>query len=192
MELEELKMKWQEMDSRLAKVEMLNKQILSDLLKRKIDDNFKQLHSRTAYGMGAGLLVMIVMIPVILTLPLTVASQYAIVAFMAIGFAFFTYRFTLISRLQITEPTGVLLKYMLRERKAFLVDKYVGLPMILVLYVLVICFESSWIIERGKMMEAILMMGVISIVVVYSQVQNNRRYGKLLSDIEQQLKELEQ
>lgn len=192
MELEDLKMKWNEMDSRLEKLETVNKQILKDLLKQKVSDNFRQIHQRTAYALGAGALVMIVMIPFILTLePFSVASKYAIVGFMLIGFSFFLYHISLITHLRITEPTSILLKYTLLERRAFLIDKYVGLPTILLLYVLVLCFESSWIIERGKMLEAILMVGIISIVVVCGQVQNNRRYSKMLKEIEEQLKELE-
>lgn len=193
MELEDLKMKWNEMDSRLAKLETVNKQILKELLKQKVSDNFRQIHQRSSIALGAGALVMVVMIPFILALePFSVASKYTIVGFMLIGFAFFLYRLSLLSHLRITEPTSVLLKYTLLERRAFLIDKYVGLPTILLLYVLVLCFESSWIIERGKMLEAVLMIVAISIVVVCAQVQNNRRYSKMLKDIEEQLKELEQ
>lgn len=193
MELEDLKMKWNEMDSRLAKLETVNKQILKELLKQKVSDNFRQIHQRSSIALGAGALVMVVMIPFILALePFSVASKYTIVGFMLIGFAFFLYRLSLLSHLRITEPTSVLLKYTLLERRAFLIDKYVGLPTILLLYVLVLCFESSWIIERGKMLEAVLMIVAISIVVVCAQVQNNRRYSKMLKEIEEQLKELEQ
>lgn len=191
MELEELKMKWNEMDNRLAKLETVNKQILKELLKQKVSDNFRQIHQRSSIALGAGALVMVVMIPFILALePFSVASKYTIVGFMLIGFAFFLYRLSLLSHLRITEPTSVLLKYTLLERRAFLIDKYVGLPTILLLYVLVLCFESSWIIERGKMLEAVLMIVAISIVVVCAQVQNNRRYSKMLKEIEEQLKEL--
>lgn len=191
MELEDLKMKWNEMDSRLAKLETVNKQILKELLKQKVSDNFRQIHQRSSIALGAGALVMVVMIPFILALePFSVASKYTIVGFMLIGFAFFLYRLSLLSHLRITEPTSVLLKYTLLERRAFLIDKYVGLPTILLLYVLVLCFESSWIIERGKMLEAVLMIVAISIVVVCAQVQNNRRYSKMLKEIEEQLKEL--
>lgn len=191
MELEDLKMKWNEMDNRLAKLETVNKQILKELLKQKVSDNFRQIHQRSSIALGAGALVMVVMIPFILALePFSVASKYTIVGFMLIGFAFFLYRLSLLSHLRITEPTSVLLKYTLLERRAFLIDKYVGLPTILLLYVLVLCFESSWIIERGKMLEAVLMIVAISIVVVCAQVQNNRRYSKMLKDIEEQLKEL--
>lgn len=191
MELEDLKMKWNEMDNRLAKLETVNKQILKELLKQKVSDNFRQIHQRSSIALGAGALVMVVMIPFILALePFSVASKYTIVGFMLIGFAFFLYRLSLLSHLRITEPTSVLLKYTLLERRAFLIDKYVGLPTILLLYVLVLCFESSWIIERGKMLEAVLMIVAISIVVVCAQVQNNRRYSKMLKEIEEQLKEL--
>lgn len=192
MELDDLKLKWQEMDSRLANVETLNKQILRDLLKQKVGDNFRQLHLRTSYGLGAGVLVMMIMIPFILNLePFSVASKYTIVGFLVLSLAFMIYRITLVSHLRITEPTAVLLKYTLLERKAFLVDKFVGMPMVLLLYVLVLCFESSWIIERGKLLEAILMMLLISIAVVYGSVVNNRRYSNLLIEIESQLKELD-
>lgn len=192
MDLDMLKEKWSEMDDRLSKVELLNKQALHELLTVKVNNNLHQLQIRTTIGLFVNLFVIAIMIPVLRDIDvLSAASVWSVFAVMGLGLAWQIYRTVNISKMDISLPTSNLTKMVLREKRAALIDKQIMLPMILLVYVLFFFFERSWIIERGRIVAAIILLLALIAIVTSSYIANYRKYNSFLKEIADQLKELE-
>lgn len=191
MELDELKIKWMEMDERLQKMEILNSRALEEVLRLKVMDHLQTLHRKSTVATTAGILLMLCLVPVLWSMPeLSFESKLVLTVFLALTLVWQAYRDILLSKADIMMPTSQLMKVVLREKRAAMMDKFVGLPAILLTYLLFFFFERSWIIERGRVVPALILLAVLIFIAVSATLVNLRKYSALLQNIENELKEL--
>lgn len=193
MELEMLKEKWTEMDSRLTQVELLNKKALQEIVKMKVGNNLRHLQTRATVSLVCNMLVILCLGPIVKSIGiLSVESIWTLIIVIGLGFIWQVYRSTFVLKMKMDMPTAELLKYTLKEQRAATIDKFVLLPMVLIGYVMFFFFERGWIIERGKVTEALLLLVAMIVVASFAFVANYRRYNTFLKEISGQIKEIEE
>lgn len=195
MELNELKAKWNELDARLTQVETINKKALRELTAMRTASSLTHLRNHSRFSVLVTLTVSAFMIYFLghneeLNAIMSPYSIMAMIAALILGSFYVLYRSVRISQLDVTMPTTELMARSNSLRRFLLMESHITYVGILVLYALVFCFERNWIIERGRVVPAIILFIALCIFVTIAMVNGKRQNQKMLNEIDSNLKEL--
>lgn len=196
MELNELKAKWNELDSRLTQVETVNKKAIRELTRLRTASSLTQLKNRSHFGVFTSVLVSAVMIVFFcrnaeINSIMSPYSIWAIITYLVIASMYVLYRSTKVSQLNVTMPTTLLIERTNKLRRHFLMESNITYISVLVLYAVVFALESQrWIIERGRLIPAILLFLALCALVTIAVIGNKRQNKTMFDEIDGNLKEL--
>lgn len=196
MELNELKAKWNELDSRLTQVETVNKKAIRELTRLRTASSLTQLKNRSHFGVFTSVLVSAVMIVFFcrnaeINSIMSPYSIWAIITYLVIASMYVLYRSTKVSQLNVTMPTTQLIERTNKLRRHFLMESNITYISVLVLYAVVFALESQrWIIERGRLIPAILLFLALCALVSIALIGNKRQNKSMFDEIDNNLKEL--
>lgn len=196
MELNELKAKWNELDSRLTQVETVNKKAIRELTRLRTASSLTQLKNRSHFGVFTSVLVSAVMIVFFcrnaeINSIMSPYSIWAIITYLVIASMYVLYRSTKVSQLNVTMPTTQLIERTNKLRRHFLMESNITYISVLVLYTVVFALESQrWIIERGRLIPAILLFLALCALVTIAVITNKRQNKTMFDEIDNNLKEL--
>lgn len=196
MELNELKAKWNELDTRLSQVETVNKKAVYELTKIRAASSLSQLKTKNGIGIFLTFLVSAVMIFFFshneeINSIMSPYSITAIITYLVLGSMYVMYRSVKVSQLSVTMPTTQLIERTSKLRRHFLMEQNITYVSILILYAVVFAFECDrWIIARGCLVPALLLFAVLCIFVTFSVFVNKRDNKTMFDEIEGNLREL--
>lgn len=196
MELNELKAKWNELDSRLTQVETVNKKAIRELTALRTASSLTQLKNRSHFGVFTSVLVSAVMIVFFcrnaeINSIMSPYSIWAIITYLVIASMYVLYRSTKVSQLNVTMPTTQLIERTNKLRRHFLMESNITYISVLVLYTVVFALESQrWIIERGRLIPAILLFLALCALVSIAVIGNKRQNKTMFDEIDGNLMEL--
>lgn len=196
MELNELKAKWNELDSRLTQVETVNKKAIRELTRLRTASSLTQLKNRSHFGVFTSVLVSAVMIVFFcrnaeINSIMSPYSIWAIITYLVIASMYVLYRSTKVSQLNVTMPTTQLIERTNKLRRHFLMESNITYISVLVLYTVVFALESQrWIIERGRLIPAILLFLALCALVTIAVITNKRQNKTMFDEIDGNLMEL--
>lgn len=196
MELNELKAKWNELDSRLTQVETVNKKAVRELTRIRTASSLTQLKNRSHFGVFTSVFVSAVMIVFFcrnaeINSIMSPYSIWAIITYLVIASMYVLYRSTKVSQLNVTMPTTQLIERTNKLRRHFLMESNITYISVLVLYAVVFALESQrWIIERGRLIPAILLFLALCALVTIAVIGNKRQNKTMFDEIDNNLKEL--
>lgn len=191
MELEMLKQKWEQLDQRLAKVEIMNQKAVRELVSMRTQTSFAKLRNNLWYGALSSIFVTAIMLVVLSHNE--VLSDYSInsiIGVMLIGSALALYRAAKATTLNVQAPTAQVMKEAMQLKKSLFYENYVTYALVIGLYILVFYFERSWIIERGRVIHAIVLLIAICVFASFSFYVGSKRQKSILEEIENNLQEL--
>lgn len=195
MELTELKAKWNEMDSRLSNIEIINKKAVRELTSIKTASAITQLKNTSWYGALSTLFVSAIMIYFFghneeIRSIMNPNSIMAIIAVLVLGTAYTLYKALRISKLDVSIPTVELMVKTNKMRRFLLIERLSSYFIVVALYIAVFCLEGKWIVERGRVLAAALLLVGLCVIVTIVFIVAKRRDQKMLDDIDKNLKEL--
>ncbi|MDO4211436.1 MAG: hypothetical protein Q4D23_06940 [Bacteroidales bacterium] len=196
MELNELKTKWNELDTRLTQVETVNKKAVRELTRIRTASSLTQLKNRSHFGVFTSVFVSAVMIVFFcrnaeINSIMSPYSIWAIITYLVIASMYVLYRSTKVSQLNVTMPTTQLIERTNKLRRHFLMESNITYISVLVLYTVVFALESQrWIIERGRLIPAILLFLALCALVSIAVIGNKRQNKSMFDEIDNNLKEL--
>lgn len=196
MELNELKTKWNELDSRLTQVETVNKKAVRELTRIRTASSLTQLKNRSHFGVFTSVFVSAVMIVFFcrnaeINSIMSPYSIWAIITYLVIASMYVLYRSTKVSQLNVTMPTTQLIERTNKLRRHFLMESNITYISVLVLYTVVFALESQrWIIERGRLIPAILLFLALCALVSIAVIGNKRQNKTMFDEIDGNLMEL--
>lgn len=196
MELNELKTKWNELDTRLTQVETVNKKAVRELTRIRTASSLTQLKNRSHFGVFTSVFVSAVMIVFFcrnaeINSIMSPYSIWAIITYLVIASMYVLYRSTKVSQLNVTMPTTQLIERTNKLRRHFLMESNITYISVLVLYTVVFALESQrWIIERGRLIPAILLFLALCALVTIAVIGNKRQNKTMFDEIDGNLKEL--
>lgn len=196
MELSELKAKWNEMDSRLSNLEIINRNVVRELTAMKTASALSELKRSSWQGAFTTIIVSAVMTYFFghneeIGEIMNPYSIIAIIAVMVIGSIYTLYRALSISKIDVTMPTAELMKRTNKVRRALELENLASYIMVAVLYVVVFALESQrWIAARGKIIPAIILLIGLCALVTCVFFAAKKRNKAMLDKIDSNLKEL--
>ena len=196
MELNELKAKWNELDNRLTQVETVNKQAVRELTKIRTTSSLSQLKTKNTIGFFTSFLVSAVMIFFFghneeINSIMSPYSITAIITYLVLGCMYIMFRTVKVSQLNVTMPTTELIERTNKLRRHILMEHNITYISLLILYAVVFGLECNrWIIERGRLIPAILLFAVLCIFVTFVVITNKRESKSMFDEIDGNLKEL--
>lgn len=196
MELNELKTKWNELDTRLTQVETVNKKAIRELTALRTASSLTQLKNRSHFGVFTSVFVSAVMIVFFcrnaeINSIMSPYSIWAIITYLVIASMYVLYRSTKVSQLNVTIPTTQLIERTNKLRRHFLMESNITYISVLVLYAVVFALESQrWIIERGRLIPAIILFLALCALVSIAVIGNKRQNKTMFDEIDNNLKEL--
>lgn len=196
MELNELKAKWNELDSRLTLVETVNKKAVRELTRIRTASSLTQLKNRSHFGVLTSVFVSAVMIVFFsrnaeINSIMSPYSIWAIITYLVIASMYVLYRSTKVSQLNVTMPTTQLIERTNKLRRHFLMESNITYISVLVLYTVVFALENQrWIIERGRLIPAIILFLALCALVSIAVIGNKRQNKTMFDEIDNNLKEL--
>lgn len=196
MELNELKTMWNELDARLTQVETVNKKAVRELTSLRTASSLSQLKTKSHVGVFTCVLVSAVMIFFFghneeINSIMSPYSIMAIIAYLVIGSIYVMFRSVKVSQLNVTLPTTLLIERTNKLRRHFLMESNITYVSLLVLYAVVFALESQrWIIERGRLVPALILLVVICVIVTFAVFTNKRENRSMFDEIDRNLKEL--
>ena len=191
MELEMLKEKWNELDTRLANVESLNKVVVKELIKNKTRSSIDYLYRRDLYGVFCCVLISAVILGYLMkNAPISQTSGFALTFICIFGVMASIYRAQLLSKYKITDPSVSLLKITLQYKRFAAIEKVLTIPVVLVCIGIFFYCECSWMIPHGVVVPAAAFTIFIAVVACVGTVVNYRRCSTILQTIEEALSEL--
>lgn len=196
MELNELKAKWNELDNRLTQVEIVNKKAVRELTALRTASSLTQLKNKSHFGAFTSVFVSIVMIIFFsrnaeINSIMSPYSIWAIITYLVLASMYVLYRSTMVSQLNVTMPTTQLIERTVKLRRHFLKESNVTYISVLILYAVVFAFECNrWIIERGRLIPAIILFLALCALVTFAVTTNKRQNKSVFDEIESNLKEL--
>lgn len=196
MELNELKTKWNELDTRLTQVETVNKKAVRELTRIRTASSLTQLKNRSHFGVFTSVFVSAVMIVFFcrnaeINSIMSPYSIWAIITYLVIASMYVLYRSTKVSQLNVTMPTTQLIERTNKLRRHFLMESNITYISVLVLYAVVFALESQrWIIERGRLIPAILLFLALCALVSIAVIGNKRQNKSMFDEIDGNLMEL--
>lgn len=196
MELNELKTKWNELDTRLTQVETVNKKAVRELTRIRTASSLTQLKNRSHFGVFTSVFVSAVMIVFFcrnaeINSIMSPYSIWAIITYLVIASMYVLYRSTKVSQLNVTMPTTQLIERTNKLRRHFLMESNITYISVLVLYTVVFALESQrWIIERGRLIPAILLFLALCALVSIAVIGNKRQNKTMFDEIDGNLMEL--
>lgn len=196
MELNELKAKWNELDTRLTQVETVNKKAVRELTRIRTASSLTQLKNRSHFGVFTSVVVSAVMIVFFcrnaeINSIMSPYSIWAIITYLVLASMYVLYRSTKVSQLNVTMPTTQLIERTSILRRHFLMESNITYISVLVLYTVVFALESQrWIIERGRLIPAILLFLALCALVTIAVITNKRQNKSMFDEIDNNLKEL--
>lgn len=196
MELNELKTKWNELDTRLTQVETVNKKAVRELTRIRTASSLTQLKNRSHFGVFTSVFVSAVMIVFFcrnaeINSIMSPYSIWAIITYLVIASMYVLYRSTKVSQLNVTMPTTQLIERTNKLRRHFLMESNITYISVLVLYTVVFALESQrWIIERGRLIPAILLFLALCALVSIAVIGNKRQNKSMFDEIDGNLMEL--
>ena len=197
MELEELKLKWNELDSRLAQVETMNAKAVKELVTMRTGGSLANLRNHMWYAALSCVFVTAVMLVFFrrdaeIQQIMNPASIQAMLVFLFAGSAYGLFRALTATRMNITDPTGKLIRDTARLKKCLAWENLVLYGSVLVLYAVVFFLERGWIIERGRVIYAILLFAALCALIVFAYFRSRKRRNELLAELESNLRELDE
>ena len=196
MELNELKAKWDELDNRLAQVETVNKQAVRELTKIRTASSLSQLKTKNTVSLFTSFLVSAVMIYFFshnaeINSIMSPYSITAIISYLVLGCMYVTVRSVKVNQLSVTMPTTQLIERTNKLRRHLLMEINITYISILILYAVVFAIESQrWIIERGRLVPALVLFVALCTLVTFVVVTNKRENKSMFDEIDNNLKEL--
>lgn len=196
MELNELKTKWNKLDTRLTQVETVNKKAVRELTRIRTASSLTQLKNRSHFGVFTSVFVSAVMIVFFcrnaeINSIMSPYSIWAIITYLVIASMYVLYRSTKVSQLNVTMPTTQLIERTNKLRRHFLMESNITYISVLVLYTVVFALESQrWIIERGRLIPAILLFLALCALVSIAVIGNKRQNKSMFDEIDGNLMEL--
>jgi len=195
MELNELKSKWNEIDSRLSNIETTNQNAIHELTSMRTKSSINEFKKNCWYGAFALMFVGSIMVyffghdEEIMSI-MNPYSIKAIIGFLVVACMYEFYRAIRASKLDLTMPTAELMVKANKMRRFVTIESMCNYFVIVALYIIIFFFERSWIIERGRVLQGILLLIALITLASFAFVLRKRRNQKVLDDIASNLKEL--
>lgn len=193
MELEMLKQKWNEMDTRITNVETVNRKTVTELIRTRTRSTVDQMLRTESWGLTAS-----VFIPLIVGWGLShepVISFWTIVLIVACIYLYLPFqarRVSLLSKYRINDTTTSLMDIVLKYRKTLNFERLMTVPVTIILSYGIILTEHEWTFLPDKLWKCLLLMTFLCVVVIFSQRNAIKRNLTALDEIEESLKELKE
>ena len=193
MELEMLKQKWNEMDTRITNVETVNRKTVTELIRTRTRSTVDQMLRTESWGLTAS-----VFIPLIVGWGLShepVISFWTIVLIVACAYLYLPFqarRVSLLSKYRINDTTTSLMDIVLKYRKTLNFERLMTVPVTIILSYGIILTEHEWTFLPDKLWKCLLLMTFLCVVVIFSQRNAIKRNLTALDEIEESLKELKE
>lgn len=195
MELEMLKKQWTELNNRLTTVETLNSRAVKEIVKLRTSSSIEKLHRRNWIMFSATLFVVIIVMVGILNNPeitsvMNPNSTTTLLIFLLLTLIVFLYEVTLASKISITDATSKIMENMMKYKKMVIYHRLISAPITALIGGLIIFFEREWIIEKGRLILAILLFIVYCLIVYLKYRSLKREQDSMIQEIESNLNEL--
>lgn len=195
MELNELKSKWNELDSRLAKVETVNNQAVRELMNLRASSAFVNLRNKLWFEFFTAAFVSIVMIYVLghnaeMQQILSSNSIAMMIVWLVLTCMYALFRAVRFGSFDITKPTTQLMKLSSEYKRDYSIRRLASYPLFITFSVLFVFFERGWLIERGRMAYAIVFCILIIIIFGWSFRCELLRQKHLIDEVDKSLAEL--
>ena len=102
----------------------------------------------------------------------------------------FLYELTLASKISITDATSKIMENMMKYKKMVIYHRLISAPITALIGGLIIFFEREWIIEKGRLILAILFFIVYCLIVYLKYRSLKREQDSMIQEIESNLNEL--
>lgn len=197
MELEELKLRWNELDNRLSTIETLNQKAIHEAMKAKTTSTLTKLQTKAWLGPIIGLFVVGIVMGTLTNDPEVkeILNPNSLLMMWIFFLAMLIYAFieaSMTSRINLCAPITQIMKRVATYKKAKTYSRLAFMPITVVLCALFIFFESGWIIERGRVLPVAIFFIVYCVITFYAYKKQKKEDETLLNDLESNLKELDE
>jgi hypothetical protein len=185
MELEELKIKWNKVDERLAATEVMNRKMEKELIEMRARSSYDYVWRTNIFNILIYIVIAIAVLPVIKTY-FSVASLWVVVISLLIGLSFSVYSLWLLSRMKFDGAVSEQIRLASKHRRFYLLfNRKIGFLVGIGTIAVVLAIESaySW--------QSILLIGgfiLLSLLITYLP---SKRFDEEMKNIEKELAELE-
>lgn len=195
MELNELKTKWNELDTRLTQVETVNNQAVKEITRLRTNSVFTQHRNRLWFEFVIGTVVTAFMLIIFrreseMTRILNPLSIKLLIGWLVLSCIFALYRCMRFGGFDVTKPTTELMKLSNEYKREYSIRRILGYPLYGALLLVFLFFERGWIIERGRVVPVIIWAIVIMGVFVWCMYMELRRQKEAIEEVDSNLKEL--
>ena len=195
MELNELKAKWNELDTRLTQVETVNNQAVKELTRLRTNSVFTQHRIRLWFEFVIATIVTTFMLLTFrreseMTHILNPLSIQMLIGWLVLTCIYALYRCIRFGGFDITKPTTELMKLSNQYKREYSIRRILGYPLFGALLLAFLFFERSWIIERGRIVPVIIWAICIMAFFIWSMTLELRRQKKSIEEVDNNLKEL--
>lgn len=195
MELNELKLKWNELDTRLSKVETVNNQALKELMQLRANTAFTNLRNKLWFELLVSFFVSAIMIFFLshnaeinqILNPYTIIMT---ITWLVLSTAYAIYRTARFGRFDITKPTVQLMKLSNSYKRDYSIRRLMSYPLFGLFTILFVFFERGWIIERGRVVYAVIWCIATLALFFFSFREELRRQQQLIDEVDRTIKEL--
>lgn len=195
MELNELKAKWNELDTRLSQVETVNNQAVKELTRLRTNTFFTQHRNRLCFEFLISTIVTAFILIVFrreseMTQILNPYSIIMIIGLLVLTCIYALYRCIRFGGFDVTKPTTELMKLSNQYKREYSIRRILGYPLYGTFLLVFLFFERGWIIERGRIVPVIIWAVCIMAIFVWSMYVELRRQKKSIEEVDSNLKEL--
>lgn len=195
MELNELKLKWNELDTRLSKVETVNNQALKELMQLRANTAFTNLRNKLWFELLVSFFVSAIMIFFLshnaeINQVLNPYTIIMTITWLVLSTAYAIYRTARFGSFDITKPTVQLMKLSNNYKRDYSIRRLMSYPLFGLFTILFVFFERGWIIERGRVVYAVIWCIAILALFFFSFREELRRQQQLIDEVDRTIKEL--
>lgn len=195
MELNELKAKWNELDARLSKVETVNNQAVRELMSLRASSTFSNLRNTLWFEFIVAAFVCCIMVYVFghnteMQQILSPCSIAMVIVWLVLTCAYALYRAVRFGSFDVTKPTTQLMKLNSEYKRDYSIRRLASYPLFIAFTVLFVFFERGWLIERGRMIYAIVFCILLIGIFGWAFRNELRRQKHLIEEVDKSLAEL--